>query len=429
MAHKVPFATDEQVREAARAFPTPFYLYDEAGIRRRADEVAAAFAWNPGFREHFAVKANPNPAIVGILAERGCGVDCATGTELLLAREMGMGGDEVMFSSNETSDADYRLAHAMGAVTNLDDLTQLDHYLRACGSFAPAMSVRYNPGGTLELANGIQGEPEGSKFGMTHDQALEAIRRLADAGVPRLGVHAFLASNALGDDYYPALARMLFEFVVEVRERLGVRLSFVNLSGGVGVDYRPEEEPCDVARIGAGVRRAYEEVIGDPAAGEVAVLSEMGRFMLAPFGMLVTRVVGTKSTYREYLGCDACSADLMRPMLYDAYHHVTVVGRRDEPATRVYDIVGGLCENSDRLAHDRALPETREGDLLLFHDAGAHARAMGYNYNGMLRPAEVLLTCDGSLRLIRRAETAADYFATLDCLEIGKRLKEAPAWT
>ena len=425
MAEKVPFATDEQLRDLAERYGTPFHLYDEATIRRRAHALKAAFAWcgEGGFREHFAVKACPNPAIIGILADEGFGVDCATGVELMIAEACGLAGGDIMFSSNETPDADYRAAHALGATTNLDDLTQVDHYLRACGSFAGRMSVRLNPGGTIAAATGIQGEPESSKFGMRPDQAKEALRRLAGSGVRELGVHSFLSSNSLDEGYFGRLAGLLLRFAAEVEDELGIRLGFVNLSGGVGVAYRPDQEPVDIMRVGEGVRRAFEEA-GVAAAGAsgVRVACELGRWMLAPAGGLVTRVIGTKSTYREFLGVDACSSDLMRPMIYDAYHHVTVVGRRDEAADHTYDVVGGLCEGTDKLAHDRALPGAHEGDLLFVHDTGAHGHAMGYQYNGKLRHAEVLLREDGTSELIRRAETPADYFATLGCTEAGRRL-------
>ncbi len=429
MAHKEPFASDDQLRSAVATFPTPFYLYDEAGIQKRAQQLLDAFSWNPGFREYFAVKANPNPELIALLTAYGCGLDCATATELLLAEAMGITGADIMFSSNETPDVDYRLAHKLGAITNLDDIVQLEHYKRSCKSFPRAMSVRLNPGGRLALANGIQGEPESSKFGMTRAQALQALKELHEAGVARLGVHAFLASNSLAHEYFPTLARMLFTFVQDVYTELGIRLAFVNLSGGVGVDYSPDDEPCDIARIGQDVRRVYEEILGDPSQGALALYTELGRFMMGPFGALITRVIATKSTYHEFLGCDACSADLIRPMMYDAYHHITVVGKRSLPHDHVYHVVGGLCENSDRLAHDRCLPACGEGDILFIHDAGAHCRSMGFNYNGKLRPAEILLTREGSFRLIRRAETPADYFATLDCLTLGDKLKEATLWT
>ena len=428
MAHKKPFASDEQVVGAATAFPTPFYLYDEAGIRKRVQHLIDAFSWNPGFREYFAVKANPNPELISLLTECGCGLDCASATELLLAQAMGITGETLMFSSNETPDADYQLAHRLDAITNLDDIVQLEHYRRSCKGFPNTMSVRLNPGGTLELANGIQGEPEHSKFGMTISQAKAALKELHDANVSRLGVHAFLASNTQGNEYYPALARMLFTFVREVEHELGIKLAFVNLSGGIGVDYHPDDEPCNLDYIASEVRRVYEEIIGDPSQGELAIYTELGRFMMGPFGALITRVISTKSTYRNYLGCDACSADLIRPMMYNAYHHITVIGKQDMSHDHIYDVVGGLCENSDRLARERPLPACEEGDLLFIHDAGAHCRATGFNYNGKLRTAEILLTSEGTYRLIRRAETPADYFATLDCLEIGDKLKEATSW-
>ena len=425
---KVPFASDEQLRDLAERYPTPFYLYDESAIRERARALSAAFAWNPGFREHFAVKATPNPAIIGILAEEGCGVDCATGVELELARAMGMSGDAVMLTGNEVPDADYLLAYDLDATVNLDDLTQLSHFERACAGVGRRMGVRVNPGSAAmasalgPAATRIQGEPDASKFGMTPDQAKECLLAMQDLGVEELGLHSFLSSNSLDEGYYPALARYLFGMAADLARDEGLRISYVDLSGGVGIAYRPDEVEPDIARIGEGVRQAYEELLVPAGLGDVAVLTELGRYLMAPCGALVTRVIGTKSTYRDYLGVDACSADLMRPMLYGAYHHVSVVGRAGDPADHLYDIVGGLCENSDRLAERRALPVTSEGDLLFIHDVGAHGHAMGYQYNGKLRHAEVLLRSDGTSQLIRRAETPEDYFATLDCLEVGRLL-------
>ena len=425
---KVPFATKEQLERIAQEHPTPFHLYDEREIRARARALNAAFSWNPGFREYFAVKATPNPSILRILHEEGCGCDCATGAELVLARACGITGREVMLSSNDTPDEDYRLANEMGAIINLDSADMVACLARALGGRVPStVCLRVNPGGTFEAANGIIGTPEDSKFGMTVPQLLESVAALRDRGVTEFGLHAFLASNTQGNDYYPRLARVLFELAVRVSRECGVHVGFIDLSGGVGVAYRPEEEPVDIAAVGAGVREAYEQVLEPAGMGDVAILTELGRWMLAPAGALVTRVIHEKVTYRDYLGVDACAANLMRPAIYDAYHHITVMGREDEPACRAYNVVGGLCENNDQFAHDRMLPEVFVGDLLFIHDTGAHGHSMGYNYNGRLRSAELLLREDGSTRLIRRAETLADLFATLDIDEtpevaaLGKR--------
>lgn len=426
MGTKRPFVTKEQVADIAAHYPTPFYLYDEAGIRARAQEVNAAFAWNPGFREFFAVKATPNPALIGILAEYGCGVDCSSETELMLAEVLGLAGERIMFSSNDTPAHEFAYACALGATVNLDDITHIDTLVEALGGrpLPKTLSLRYNPGGDFAFANGIFGSPEDAKFGLTRAQMMEAAARLRDLGVETLGIHALLASNTVTNEYYPALARTLFELAVAVQREVGIRVGFVNLSGGVGIAYRPEEPENDIAAIGEGVRLAYEELLVPAGMGDVAIYTELGRFMLAPFGALVTQVIHTKDTYHHYLGVDACAANLMRPMLYDAYHHITVLGKEDEPATRAYDVTGMLCENSDRFANDRALPEVEVGDLLFIHDCGAHGHSMGYTYNGRLRSAEILLCEDGSTRLIRRAETPADYFATLDVLPEGERLKQ-----
>lgn len=412
---KRPFVTKAQLEAITSEHPTPFYLYDEAEIRRRAAELNAAFAWNPGFREYFAVKATPNPWIVSILAECGCGCDCATGPELMLAEAAGVTGRAVMLSSNDTPDEDFRAADELGAIINLDGPDMVDCLLRALGGRVPeTVCCRVNPGGSFEASNGIIGSPEDSKFGMTEAQLLEAFARLRDLGVREFGIHAFLASNTQVNDYYPRLARMLFEMAVRASCELGIRIGFVDLSGGVGVAYRPDETPCDLGVIGEGVRQAFEEVLVPAGMGDVSIYTELGRWMLAPAGALVTRVIHEKVTYRDYLGVDACAANLMRPAIYDAYHHISVMGAEDEPPTHRVNVVGRLCENSDQFARDRWLPDCGVGDLLFIHDAGAHGFSMGYNYNGALRSAELLLREDGSVQQIRRAETPADYFATFD---------------
>lgn len=409
---KKPFLTLEQARDITRDVPTPFHVYDERGIRERARAVNAAFAWNPGFREHFAVKATPNPSLLAIMREEGCGVDCSSYTELLLSRACGFTGHQIMFSSNETPALDMFEAARLGALINLDDITMVD-FLEQVAGVPGTVFCRYNPGGVFALGNSIMDNPGDAKYGMGEDDMVEAFKRLKALGAEDFGIHAFLASNTVSNDYYPALAAELFELAVRVSRAAGVHVGYVNLSGGVGVDYRPDQPANDIAAIGEGVRRAFERILVPAGMGDVRILTEMGRFMLAPFGALVTTAIHEKHIYKEYVGVDACAANLMRPAMYGAYHHVTVLGKEDAPADHVYDVVGGLCENNDKFAVDRALPKIDMGDLLYIHDAGAHGFSMGYNYNGKLRSAEVLLCEDGSHRLIRRAETPDDYFATL----------------
>ncbi len=412
---KRPFINKDQLEAICAEYPTPFHLYDEAEIRRRARALNEAFSWNPGFLEYFAVKATPNPWIVSILAEEGCGCDCATGTELTLAEACGVTGEKIMLSSNDTPDEDYRQAAELGAIINLDSLDMVDCLVRALDGKLPRMvCCRVNPGGTFSSANGIIGNPQDAKFGMTVPQLMETFARLRDLGVEDFGIHAFLASNTQENDYYPRLARQLFELAVRARDELGVHVCLIDLSGGIGVDYAPEDPAADITAIGEGVREAYEQVLLAAGMDDVRICSELGRWMLAPAGALVTRVIHEKLTYKDYLGVDACAANLMRPAIYDAYHHISVMGKENEPATREYNVVGRLCENNDQFAHDRMLPETGIGDLLFIHDTGAHGFSMGYNYNGSLRSAELLLREDGSVQRIRRAETRADYFATFD---------------
>lgn len=422
------FVSKDQLVEIAERYPTPFHLYDEAGIRRNAEAVLEAFSWNPGFREYFAVKANPNPSIVRVLTDLGCGCDCSSYTELLLADALGVTGERIMFSSNDTPAEDFRLARELGAVVNFDDISHIPFFEEVAGPVPATVSCRFNPGGLFRLANGIMDNPGESKYGMTEPQLFEAFRMLRDRGAREFGLHAFLASNTHGDDYYPALARILFDLAVRLSRECGVHVGFVNLSGGVGIPYRPDEEPCDIAAIGEGVRRAYEEVLVPAGMGDVAVYAEMGRFMTGPYGCLVTRAIHEKRIHKDYLGVDACAVDLIRPAMYGAYHHITVMGQAGGPdksgwePTRTYDVTGCLCENNDKFAVDRELPEVDLGDLLVIHDTGAHGHAMGYNYNGRLRSAEVLLHEDGSTELVRRAESPADYFATLDATELGREV-------
>ena len=414
---KKPFLTLEKAREIAREIPTPFHIYDEAGIRANARALKEAFRWNPGFKEYFAVKATPNPYILRILKEEGCGCDCATYTELLLAEAVGITGRDVMFSSNVTPEPDMKKAVAMGAYINLDGAEYVDFLNRMAGTVPETVCLRYNPGGVFSLGNEIMDMPQDSKYGMSEEQMVGAIRKLTELGTKHFGIHAFLASNTKTNDYYPDLAGRLFRLALRLREKTGAHIAFVNLSGGVGVDYRPEEPRCDIMAIGEGGRRQYEAVLSPAGMDDVAIFTELGRFMLAPYGHLISTVLHLKHSYREYVGLDACAANLMRPAMYGAYHHITVLGKEQEPADHIYDVTGGLCENNDKFAIQRSLPEIQVGDILAIHDTGAHGYAMGYNYNGKLRSAEVLLQCDGSFRLIRRAETVADYFATFDGTE------------
>ena len=410
---KIPFLTLEKAKEIREQIPTPFYVYDEAGIRANARLLKAAFSWNPGFREYFAVKATPNPFLLKILHEEGCGCDCATYTELLLSEAVGITGHDVIFSSNDTPALDMRKARDMGVYINLDDATYVD-FLASMGPVPETVCLRYTPGGSFSLGNTIMDMPRDAKYGMTEDQMAGAITRLMKLGTKHFGVHAFLASNTTTNEYYPALAGQLFRLAVRLRNATGAHISFIDLSGGIGVDYRPEQPRCDIGVIGEGVRVKYEEILTPNDMGDVAIFTELGRFMLAPYGHLISTVIHEKHIYREYVGLDACAANLMRPAMYGAYHHITVLGKEDAILDHVYDVTGGLCENNDKFAIERSLPEIQIGDIVAIHDTGAHGFSMGYNYNGKLRSAEVLLKEDGSFQLIRRAETPEDYFATFD---------------
>ena len=410
---KTPFVTLEKIREITNTIPTPFHIYDEAGIRANARALREAFSWNKGFREFFAVKATPNPYILKLLHEEGCGCDCATYTELLLAEAVGITGHDIMFSSNVTPEKDMRKAREMGAYINLDDATYVD-FLAGLGPVPETVCLRYNPGGSFSLGNTIMDMPRDAKYGMTEDQMAGAISRLMSLGTRHFGIHAFLASNTTTNEYYPELAATLFRLAVRLRNATGADFRFINLSGGIGVDYRPEQPSCNINIIGEGVRARYEQILTPQGMNDIAIYTELGRFMLAPYGHLVTTVLHQKHIYREYIGVDACAADLMRPAMYGAYHHITVLGKEDAILDHVYDVTGGLCENNDKFAIERSLPAIDIGDILVIHDTGAHGHCMGYNYNGKLRSAEVLLREDGSFKMIRRAETPADYFATLD---------------
>lgn len=418
---KIPFLTLEKAKEIREQIPTPFHVYDEAGIRANVRALKAAFSWNPGFKEFFAVKATPNPFLLKILHEEGCGCDCATYTELLLSEAVGITGHDVVFSSNVTPELDMRKARDMGVYINLDDATYVD-FLASMGPVPETVCLRYNPGGSFSLGNTIMDMPRDAKYGMTEDQMAGAITRLMKLGTKHFGVHAFLASNTTTNEYYPALAGQLFRLAVRLRNATGAHISFIDLSGGIGVDYRPEQPRCDIGVIGEGVRVKYEEILTPNDMGDVAIFTELGRFMLAPYGHLISTVIHEKHIYREYVGLDACAANLMRPAMYGAYHHITVMGKENEPCDHIYDVTGSLCENNDKFAIDRPLPKIDMGDYLVIHDTGAHGFAMGYNYNGKLKSAEILLKEDGSAQLIRRAETPKDYFATFDCFDIIKNL-------
>ena len=417
---KVPFITKEQVEEIVKTYPTPFHIYDEKGIRENARAMNKAFSWNPGFKEYFAVKATPNPTILKILHEEGCGTDCSSMAELILSEKSGITGYDVMFSSNETPAEEFVKCAEIGGIINLDDITHIDFVLDALGGKLPKrMSCRYNPGGVFKLGESgeavqVMDNPGDAKYGMTKEQLFEAYKRLADLGVEELGIHSFLASNTLSNDYYPALAKILFELAVEIKEVTGVSLKFINLSGGVGISYTPDAPQNDIAVIGEGVHKVYDEVLVPAGMGDVAIFTELGRFMLAPYGHLITKAIHEKHIYKEYIGVDACAANLMRPAMYGSYHHVTVLGKEDAPATEVYDVVGSLCENNDKFAIDRKLPKIDMGDYICIHDTGAHGFSMGYNYNGRLWSSELLLREDSSILCIRRAQTLDDYFATLD---------------
>ena len=412
---KTSFLTLEKALEIREAIPTPFHIYDEQGIRENARALKAAFSWNKGFREYFAVKATPNPYIVQILKEEDCGCDCATYTELLLAEAVGVTGHDVMFSSNVTPEKDMRKAVSMGAYINLDDATHVEFLERITeGDVPETVCLRYNPGGSFSLGNTIMDMPRDAKYGMTEDQMAGAMLRLMSLGTKHFGIHAFLASNTTTNEYYPELAANLFRLAVRLRNATGAHISFINLSGGIGVDYRPEQPCSNIDIIGEGVRQRYEQILKPVGMDDIAIFTELGRFMLAPYGHLVATVLHKKHIYREYVGLDACAADLMRPAMYGAYHHITVLGKENAILDHVYDVTGGLCENNDKFAIERSLPKIDIGDILVLHDTGAHGHSMGYNYNGKLRSAEVLLKPDGSFKLIRRAERPSDYFATFD---------------
>ncbi|MCF0149824.1 MAG: diaminopimelate decarboxylase [Firmicutes bacterium] len=420
---KTPFVTKELVEEIVKTYPTPFHIYDEKGIRQNALALKEAFAWNKGFKEYFAVKAAPNPFLLQILKECGCGCDCSSLTELMLSEAVGVIGNSIMFSSNDTPSEEYLYAAKLGAIINLDDITHIEFLEKTLGRLPETVCCRYNPGGTFSIANSIMDHPGQSKYGFTEAQLFEGFRMLKEKGVKNFGIHAFLASNTVTNEYYPALARQLFQLAVRLQRETGAHIAFINLSGGIGIPYRPDQEPNDIRLIGEKVRQVYEEILVPAGMGEVSLCTELGRFMTGPYGHLITKVIHQKHIHKEYLGVDACAANLMRPAMYGAYHHITVLGKEEAPCDHLYDVVGALCENNDKFAIDRRLPETFPGDLLVIHDTGAHGFSMGYNYNGRLLSSELLLREDGSVQLIRRAQQPRDYFATFDCFPIFEKLK------
>lgn len=415
---KIPFLTLEQVKEIVKTYPTPWHIYDEKGIRENAKRLKEAFGWNRGFKEYFAVKATPNPFILNILKEYDCGVDCSSMIELEMSDACGFHGKDIMFSSNETPVEEFKFANDLGAIINLDDITHIKYVEEVCGKLPETMSARYNPGGVFTMSNGIMDNPGDAKYGMTPEQLIEAFKIMQSKGVKHFGIHAFLASNTVTNEYYPKLAGELFEFAVRIKNETGISVEFINLSGGIGIPYTPDKEPNDIFEISKGVKKVYEEVLEANGIMDVAIFTELGRYMLAPYGALVTEAIHEKNTYKHYIGVDACASNLMRPAMYGAYHHLTVLGKENDEASEVYDVVGSLCENNDKFAIDRKLPKIERGDYIYIHDTGAHGFAMGYNYNGKLRSAELLLKEDGSVKMIRRAETAKDYFATFDFCDI-----------
>ena len=419
---KKPFITKEQACAIAEKYPTPFYIYDEKGIVENARAVHQAFAWNKGFKEYFAVKANANPVLLSLLQNEGCGFDCSSYVELKEASALGAGGADIMFSSNDTPEEEFAYASKLGAIINLDDITHIDSVMKSCGKIPETICCRYNPGGVVEMSNGIMDNPGDSKYGMTKAQLFEAYSRLKELGAKRFGLHSFLVSNTLTNEYYPMLAGQLFKLAVEIKLELGIEVSFINLSGGVGIPYRPNDLANDISVIGQEVEKKYKKILEPAGLNQVSIFTEMGRFMMAPYGALVTKAIHEKHIYKEYIGVDACAANLLRPAMYGAYHHITVLGKENEPESAIYDVVGSLCENNDKFAVDRALPVIERGDFLYIHDTGAHAFSMGYNYNGRLFSAELLLHENGDVSLIRRAQTPADYFGTFDILPVYSRL-------
>lgn len=421
---KTPFLSLEKANEIIEKYPTPFHIYDEKGIRENVKALYDAFSWNEGFKEYFAVKATPNPYLIKILNEYGCGCDCSSKTELMLSKALGITGDNIMFSSNDTPIEEFKYCADLGGIINLDDITHIEAVEKACGKLPEKMSCRYNPGGVFQISNDIMDEPGDAKYGMTKEQIFAAYAVMKAKGVKEFGMHAFLSSNTLSDDYYPLLAKKLFSLAVKIKDQVGVKISFINLSGGIGIPYLPKEDTVDIKAVGEGVREVFEEILVPAGMGDVKICTELGRYMMGPYGGLVTTAINEKHTHKDYIGVDACAVNLMRPAMYGAYHHITVLGKEEAKKTEFYDVTGSLCENNDKFAINRKLPKIDMGDVLFIHDTGAHGFSMGYNYNGKLKSAEILLKEDGSFDLIRRAETEKDYFATFDCFDIYDKLIE-----
>ena len=419
---KLPFLTLDKANEIIEQYPTPFHIYDEKGIRENVKALYDAFSWNEGFKEYFAVKATPNPYLIKILNEYGCGCDCSSKTELMIANALDVTGDNIMFSSNDTPLEEFKYCNDLGGIINLDDITHIEAVEKACGKLPEKMSCRYNPGGVFQISNDIMDEPGDAKYGMTKEQIFAAYAVMKAKGVKEFGMHAFLSSNTLSDDYYPLLAKKLFKLAVKIKDQVGVKISFINLSGGIGIPYLPKEDPVDIKAIGDGVKDVFEEILVPAGMGDVKLCAELGRYMMGPYGGLVTTAINEKHTHKDYIGVDACAVNLMRPAMYGAYHHITVLGKEEAKRSEFYDVTGSLCENNDKFAINRKLPKIDMGDVLFIHDTGAHGFAMGYNYNGKLKSAEILLKEDGSFELIRRAETEKDYFSTFDCFDIYDKL-------
>ena len=400
-----------ELQEVVKKYPTPFHIYDEKKIRGNIRRLKDAFKWNKGFREHFAVKALPNPAILKIMAEEGAGADCSSIAELYLSEAAGITGAKIILTSNDTPANEFQKALDLGANINLDDITHIEYLEKNC-HLPELLCFRYNPGSAIE-GNDIIGKPEEAKYGLTHAQIIEAYKIAKEKGVRRFGLHTMVISNELNNDAFVATAKIMFNLAVEIKEKVGVSVEFINLGGGIGLPYRPEEEPVDLAYVGEKIHGVYDEILGAAGLNDVAIFMESGRAMTGDAGWLVSTAIHEKHTYKDYIGLDSCMANLMRPALYGAYHHITVAGKENAPCNHTYDVTGSLCENNDKFAIDRKLPKIDMGDLVIIHDTGAHGHAMGFNYNGKLRSAELLLKEDGSIELIRRAETLDDYFATL----------------
>lgn len=408
---KLPFGK-EKLEEIINRFPTPFHIYDEKGIKEYARKFNKAFEWNEGYREYYAIKAAPNPYLMKIMQQEGFGIDCSSLAELEIAERLGMKGDDIMFTSNDTPDYEYKKAMELGAIINLDDITHIE-YLEKNVGLPDLLCFRYNPG-NLKAGNLIIGHPEEAKYGLTRSQMIEAYRIARDKGVKRFGIHTMVASNELDPNYFVETAEILFDLIAEVSKSLNIHIEFANLGGGIGIPYRPEQKEVDLKVMSVGIRQKYEEMIVGNGLAPLRIYFESGRAMTGPYGFLVTKVLHLKDTYKKFAGLDACMTNLMRPALYGAYHHITVVGKENVADTRLYDVTGSLCENNDKFAIDRELPELEPGDIVVIHDAGAHGHAMGFNYNGKLKSAELLLRESGDVVMIRRAETLEDYFATLD---------------